>query len=1558
MIRRPLFVWFCIAVVMLFTAHARAQTIPTGFQEYHVLGNEQHVWNMFNLVAVGEGQPAFSARMYSVLGCAASADNQIVYFDQWEDGFEADVLNPVQATTLVLGDGNPANGDAQSFTIDPRVTSDALYRGTNLTFASDQTTGPTINQYVPMPRSAAQLRYDGGDRIYSSGGPVTLVHYQRPDTTFIGGSTEIISRQAVESAVSYSVPVGVNTYTRYGGNGMAGSPFKYVYLDLVAFDDNTQVFVDNKAGGTASFVLNKGQHWSSQGLIDGTAAPALVVREGTKVSTTKPIAGMFFTGGTGTYQTRFYTLLPDIMHAQDFIITAPGDNPGVAGNRPLNLYVYNPNPLASINVTATDSVGSNTFSIPANSVVAYTETAVANRAVPSNSTVRLTSNANFWGISAYEYNGLIVDWGHSWLANKFLTPFYAISWSPGTRDPVAASAAGCGTPPCNSLNRSPVFVSATQNNTQIRIDLNNDGVWDMVDTNSDDIPDAAPLPGNVYQIDALESLRIYDYIDYDNTGTQIIASKPIAVAYGQDTEQGENADDTLDLGNGVFPLNQKWLDPVLTIDKAGVPNSVPSAGGDVVFTLTVDGYSFGPLTAVTVFDFLPVGTNYVPGTTLITYPGGATSTNDPTITPPTPPETRDRLDWGLTPDTIDQNETLTVRYTVHFAGAMPNGVYLNEAHANGTLGFASIFSPQTSATTVKTDVVMNMSVAQPTAIPGAVLDYTLTVDNSGVGTEQNSVITVPVPSDTTYVPGSACCGGVFDPAQNAIVWQPGSLTPGASLVLTFQLQVNPLTPAGTVITTHGNFESDQTPGFDSNSVDTVIDGPDLQIVKTGPTQASPGDRITYTIKVTNVGAGPATNVLLSDAFPTNSTYVASSMIFRFNSNPYVGLTDAAADDEGTAFANRVELLLATVAPGDSVEFRFTVKVNAAIPTPTYVNNQATLSATQFAPTDSNLHRVFVDDSSSITPPPVVDSPIYDTDTVITGTSVSPDGTQIDVYQDGVFIGTTTVTGGTWTLPGVSGLVVGDQITATATEPGKTTSNPSAPVTVLHIGTFVPAPVVNDPLYETETTITGTSVSPDGTLIDVFIDGVWIGQTVVTSGGVWIIDGVGPLVAGQVITAVATEPGIGTSQPSNQVIVQALPPIYKRSSAMGAPVVPGQTLTYTLVINNTDVVDWTNIVVTDSIDPNTTFVPGSTIVTAPVASGGNYRHEFNARNYTANNGSLTWGGNWTEGNDDNSATNGHISVEQDGARPPYTLRLRDNNRTIARSASLAGYTDATISFVYRRDSLDDNSDFYDLELWNGSAWVQFLRIDAPAGPYPVTDAGYTNFSVTLTSAANPAYFAAGFQLRFSSNAASSMGDDDIVWIDDVDITVSNRQVTSVAGCDAPTLVGDPGCTGYTLRPGETMFVTYDVVVNPGIPTNVDTITNAAAFTTAQTPVPQPASITDLVDHGLPDMLRNDEVTSYTSYDPASIFVRAYPLDPALDGWGFDGISQLGEGALTSGNGSSDDDDFYDRDVTTGWLDADMTVLGDSARPLVFYELDCPACVIKLKKDPSGTIAVTW
>ncbi len=1165
--------------------------VPTGRQEYFVLGYDQHVWNMMQRVRTGEGGPAFDNGMNSVVSAVASADGQVVVYDHWEDGFEADPWAPVQTNTLVLGDGSATNGRACDYTNDPRIvcgtaTQDVLFRGSPITFNSDRgLTGCTfgIRCTVPVNPRGIATRFDGGDRLLTSGGPLALIHNQFPPPyPQIGGSTEVLPRQAFTGATSYYIPAGEDRYAFGGPYQM----FQYTAVNIVAFDDDTQVFINSPGGtgGTVSLTLDRGQHYTNcltyeatapfrctGGAIDGVAATGLTINADTKISATGPIAILLFSGGDGTWATDFVPILPDLLHGNDYILPAPGDNPAVKGNRPLNVYIYNPDAVNAISVTASDRTPrTSTIALPANSTRDY-RAAVGE--VPANSTVRLTSNRSFWGLALHDHLQSGVDWGYSWLATDFLTRAYTASFSPGVNDPATNSTPAnrialggvytgntpgtdpdCTVPPagpgvCDTVNRSPLFVSASLDNTLVKVDFDNDGLFDYVDTDSDDYPnngvgddgtcDPAPaspwnLPGLtscLYRIDALQSLRVYDYKDYDNTGTRIQATKPIAVAYGQDTDQADGGDPILDTGYTVYPLSQRFLDPVLVVGKAASPTVVSGAtGGPVTFTITVRSYAFTPITGLTVTDLLPLGlsaADYVAGSTLVTYPDLSQGTADPTTSVEGSPG-RTRLAWALSPNSLGADQTLTIRFQVNVP---PGGAttFSNETFATGVYA-GRTFAAIGAAEVVRTSVSLTkLATDDGSPEPGDVLTYTLLAANNGSVAETTVRITDAIPPGTTYVAGSATTAAPFavtyDALQNAVVWTAASFGAGQSATLTFQVRINADTPVGEVVPNRGIFESNETPTFFSNETQTVVVGPALVETKTivggVPSVLHPLEVVPFEIQVRNTGAGTASALRVTDALVlSRTTYVPGTMQYSVNGAAFSALTDAADADPGTLTGTTVDLLLPSLGPAADVRFRFQAQVDAGTGGQV-MNNQATVSATQVGTADTNLVQV-----------PIVGN------ATVTGRVF------LDANSNGV------LDGGETGIPNVTVRVTD----STGVTQLATTDATGAYSVVVAAG--------------------ATTLDVDETDPDMPLDAV-------------LTTANDP----QSLTAVAS------STVASGNVGYALPPLtIAKTSNAGGTALPGQTITYTVSVTNNTTTTQTGITLTDAVPAGTSYVAGTAQLT--------------------------------------------------------------------------------------------------------------------------------------------------------------------------------------------------------------------------------------------------------------------------------------------------------------------------------------------------------------------------
>ncbi|MCT4708625.1 Ig-like domain-containing protein [Enterobacteriaceae bacterium H16N7] len=162
------------------------------------------------------------------------------------------------------------------------------------------------------------------------------------------------------------------------------------------------------------------------------------------------------------------------------------------------------------------------------------------------------------------------------------------------------------------------------------------------------------------------------------------------------------------------------------------------------------------------------------------------------------------------------------------------------------------------------------------------------------------------------------------------------------------------------------------------------------------------------------------------------------------------------------------------------------------------------------------------------------------------------GAKIEVFENGVSLGTTTVLGdGTWSLTPAPALGQGTHtLTAVATDVAGNAGVPSAGFT-LTVDNVVPdapqAPVINDdqapglgtvaPDGETnDTTPTFTGTGTAGDTITIYNNGTTeLGSATVRADGTWSVTPATPLPEGTYnITAVATDPAGNSSQPSNTV----------------------------------------------------------------------------------------------------------------------------------------------------------------------------------------------------------------------------------------------------------------------------------------------------------------------------------------------------------------------------------------------------------------------------------------
>ncbi|RJO59135.1 DUF11 domain-containing protein, partial [Candidatus Parcubacteria bacterium] len=211
-----------------------------------------------------------------------------------------------------------------------------------------------------------------------------------------------------------------------------------------------------------------------------------------------------------------------------------------------------------------------------------------------------------------------------------------------------------------------------------------------------------------------------------------------------------------------------------------------------------------------------------------------------------------------------------------------------------------------------------------------------------------------IPVNTTFV--SASDGGFLD--GNTVRWNLGSFNPNANGSVTLTVKVNSPLPNQTVISNTGNIcglgEIPDGEPFFSNGEDlrrqkcdkddittTVHAAPTLGIEKTAnPATVGGLEDVTYTITWSVAGNSQATNVLVTDPIPANTTYVSMSC----------GTTAGTCNMSQTGTpVSSVAWDLGNRNPGENGTLTLVVKTDISVPNGTVIPNVAKIQSAEVDP---------------------------------------------------------------------------------------------------------------------------------------------------------------------------------------------------------------------------------------------------------------------------------------------------------------------------------------------------------------------------------------------------------------------------------------------------------------------------------------------------------------------------------------------------------------------------------------------------------------------------------
>jgi uncharacterized repeat protein (TIGR01451 family)/fimbrial isopeptide formation D2 family protein len=422
----------------------------------------------------------------------------------------------------------------------------------------------------------------------------------------------------------------------------------------------------------------------------------------------------------------------------------------------------------------------------------------------------------------------------------------------------------------------------------------------------------------------------------------------------------------------------------------GDPN-VLLAGETLRYTITVKNVGTANAVDAVLRDAIPVNTRYVAGSTTLNgvpVPDGPSgiaplSNGIPIHAPEDPTPGAMRADASATPDNV-----ATVVFDVVVDAGVSDGTVISNqgfvsASQGGVLDQPSD-DPRTPIPDDPTrDVVGNapllfapksasllVDAGTPGVVdPGDVLRYTITVYNTGAVAATGVVLTDSVPANTTYVADSTTLNGLpvgqpdagNSPLIAGIALSSGDLTPplpgpgagtlspGESAVIEFDLQVDAGVPGGTIISNQAVVGTTELPDQLTDGDGNPATGPEPTLVVVGSGQqlsitkqvavvgggpALAGSQLEYVVSVVNIGAVPAFDVAITDDLdvPTAGqlTYVGASA--AMNGSP-VGVTVV-----GSVITADYSTSNGPLDPGASVVLRFRALIDSSLSAGTTVTN--------------------------------------------------------------------------------------------------------------------------------------------------------------------------------------------------------------------------------------------------------------------------------------------------------------------------------------------------------------------------------------------------------------------------------------------------------------------------------------------------------------------------------------------------------------------------------------------------------------------------------------------
>jgi uncharacterized repeat protein (TIGR01451 family) len=473
-----------------------------------------------------------------------------------------------------------------------------------------------------------------------------------------------------------------------------------------------------------------------------------------------------------------------------------------------------------------------------------------------------------------------------------------------------------------------------------------------------------------------------------------------------------------------------------------VSDARPNVGDTITYTVTLSNKGKDTAAGVTILDQLPAGLQFVSAT-----PSQGTYDSGTGI-------------WTVgTVDTLFAR-TLSIRATVLPPTSGNPQLTTNTASVRTSDQYDPDPSNNTDSVTETpqyADLAVEKVVDDPNPNVGGQITFTITVRNLGADTATGVTLLDLLPTGLTFISASPAAGTSYDPASG--VWTVNTLPMGGVEILTIAAAV-----AGpgsftnvAAVTKSDQFDPDPDNNTDRSTVTTRE--ADLAVVKTVD-DATPnvGDTITFVVTLSNNGPDAANNVEVTEQFPTSGLQFLSATPSQGTYNTGTGVwtvgTVASGDSKTLTILARVLAPAVNTIPTARTNIATVTKADEYDPDPG--NNTGSVTET---PLYADLG---VKKTTSNVQPNVGETITYTVSLFNLGTAVATNVEVTDALPANVaFMSATpaagtrfqeTATGGVWSVPSIA---PGQTLVLTLTVEAVNTSVAFNTVTITHSDVWDP-----------------------------------------------------------------------------------------------------------------------------------------------------------------------------------------------------------------------------------------------------------------------------------------------------------------------------------------------------------------------------------------------------------------------------------------------------------------------------------------------------------------------